>query len=55
MGRKTIPVDVPYKTPPTEIHFHLRDDTGLHLEFIADPDDAMYISTGTACPSAQRK
>lgn len=49
-GKQKGEIKVPYGTPPTEIHFHLRDDTGLHLNFMRSFADVIYVSTGSACP-----
>ncbi len=39
-------------TRETPIHFHLHDRTNLRLTFMADADDAMWVSTG-ACPEVK--
>jgi|GEM_PF-2584027 len=49
-GKQKGEIKVPQGTPPSEIHFHLRDDTGLHLNFMRAFADVIYVSTGTACP-----
>lgn len=50
-GKQTGPITVPHGTAPMEIHFHFNDDdTGLHLNFMRDFDDVIYVSTGKACP-----
>lgn len=50
VGKQKGKIEVPYGTPPTEIHFHLRDDTRLHLNFMRSFSDVIYISTGSVCP-----
>ena len=49
-GKQKGEIKVPYGTPPSEIHFHLRDDTGLHLNFMKAFADVIYVSTGSTCP-----
>ena len=49
-GKQKGEIVVPAKTPATEIHFHLRDDTGLGLNFMRNFADVMYVSTGATCP-----
>lgn len=49
-GKQKGEIKVPYGTPPTEIHFNLRDDTGLHLNFMRSFADVIYVSTGSVCP-----
>lgn len=49
-GKQKGDITVPYGTPPTEIQFHLRDDTGLHLNFMRAFADVIYVGTGDECP-----
>lgn len=49
-GKQSGAIVVPHKTPATEIHFHLCDDTGLHLNFMRNFTDVIYVSTGATCP-----
>lgn len=49
-GKQKGPITVPYGTNATEIHFSLRDDTGLGLNFMRNFADVIYVGTGTACP-----
>lgn len=52
-GKHTNPIVIPFKQPPTNIQFHLDDDTGLHLRFYDEPRDAIYVSVGTECPKSR--
>jgi hypothetical protein len=48
-------IEVPAKTdgdPGTPIHFHLDDDTGLHLKFVPDNKDVMWVDRN-GCPESQ--
>ena len=49
-GKQKGKIEVPYGTPPTEIHFNLRDETRLHLNFMRSFADVIYVSTGSVCP-----
>jgi hypothetical protein len=46
------PIDVPNGESDTRIHFHLRDSTGLNLNFVATKEDAMWVSL-VGCPPQQ--
>jgi hypothetical protein len=47
-------IDIPAKTPSTDIFFHLRqndDTTGLNLRFCTPATEAMYVDFVPTCPT----
>lgn len=49
-GKQKGAIEVPYGTPKTPIHFTLRDDTGLQLNFMNNFADVIYVGTDGTCP-----
>jgi hypothetical protein len=47
---KTGKIDVPQGTPPTDIKFHLKDETSLNLSFYPAPADAFWVAIAPNCP-----
>jgi hypothetical protein len=45
-------IEVPQGTPPSPIHFHLRDESGRKLKFFQDAEEALWASVGK-CPDAK--
>jgi hypothetical protein len=46
-------IEVDYGAYMVPITFHLRDETGLGLEFYSTAQDAMYVGIGPDCPTGQ--